>query len=33
MGILDIMRSGDFSRRVALERKDEFGVSATASTA
>jgi len=26
MGLLDIMRSGDFSRRVALDRKDEFGV-------
>ncbi|MFX6759410.1 HAMP domain-containing protein, partial [Acinetobacter baumannii] len=26
MGLLDIMRSGDFSRRVELDRKDEFGV-------
>jgi len=25
MGILDYMRSGDFSRRVALDRNDEFG--------
>ncbi len=26
MGLLDIMRSGDFSRRVALDRNDEFGI-------
>ncbi|MFL9927349.1 methyl-accepting chemotaxis protein [Herbaspirillum lusitanum] len=29
MGILDVMRSGDFSRRFELDRKDEFGHLAT----